>query len=67
MAKAMETAAEQPREQESVYSREELIAAAFSFGVKPEVMAGALRLAGKDSLTRAEAEKAIKAFLERKV
>ena len=51
----------------TVYSRSELIEAASSFGVKPEVIAGALRLAGKDSMTRAEAEKAIKRFLERKV
>ena len=49
------------------YSRNELIAAASSFGVKPEVMAGALKLAGKESMTKTEAEKAIKAFLERKV
>lgn len=54
-------------QQEPVYSREELIAAASSFGVKPEVVAGALRLAGKDSMTKTEAEKAIKSFLERKV
>ena len=50
-----------------VYSRSELIAAASSFGVKPEVMAGALKLAGKDTMTKAEAEKAVKDFLERKV
>lgn len=62
-----ETFVEQAQEQEPVYSCDELIAAASSFGVKPEVVAGALRLAGKDSLTRAEAEKAIKIFLERKV
>lgn len=68
MAKeAKETVVEQVQVQEPVYSRDELIAAASSFGVKPEVVAGALRLAGKDSMTRAEAEKAIKAFLERKV
>jgi len=52
---------------EARYSRSELIAAASSFGVKPEVMAGALKLAGKESMTKTEAEKAIKAFLERKV
>jgi len=52
---------------ESVYSRSELIEAALSFGVKPEVVAGALKLAGKESMTKTEAEKAIKAFLERKV
>lgn len=53
--------------EEPVYSRSELIAAASSFGVKPEVMAGALKLAGKGTMTKAEAEKAVKDFLERKV
>lgn len=52
---------------EAYYNRSELIAAASSFGVKPEVMAGALKLAGKDVMTKAEAEKAVKNFLERKV
>ena len=52
---------------EARYSHSELIAAASSFGVKPEVMVGALKLAGKESMTKTEAEKAIKAFLERKV
>jgi hypothetical protein len=49
------------------YSRSELIEAASSFGVKPEVMAGALKLTGKDTMTKAEAEKAIKDFLKRRV
>ena len=53
--------------EEPVYSRSELIEAASSFGVKPEVMTGALKLAGKESMTRPEAEKAIKRYLERKV
>ena len=53
--------------EEPVYNRSELIAAASSFGVKSEVMAGALKLAGKDTMTKTEAENAIKAFLERKV
>ena len=52
---------------EARYSRSELITAASSFGVKPEVVAGALKLAGKDSMTKADVEKAIKKFLERKV
>ena len=52
---------------EACYNRSELIAAASSFGVKPEVVAGALKLAGKENMTKTEAEKAIKAFLERKV
>jgi len=64
---AKEKAVSVEQGQEPVYSREELIAAASSFGVKPEVVAGALRLTGKDSLTKTEAEKAIKTFLERKV
>jgi hypothetical protein len=53
--------------EEPVYSRSELIEAASSFGVKPEVVAGALKLAGKESMTKTEAEKAIKDFLKRKV
>ena len=56
--------AQQPEPQ---YRCGELIEAASSFGVKPEVMAGALKLAGKDSMTRPEAEKAIKRFLQRRV
>jgi len=52
---------------ESKYSKEELLASASAFGVMPEVMAGALKLAGKDIMTKAEAEKAVKDFLERKV
>ena len=50
-----------------VYSRSELIAAASSFGVKPEVMAGALKLAGKDTMSKSEAAKAIKLHLVRTV
>ena len=53
--------------EEPVYSRSELITAASSFGVKPEVVAGALKLSGKDTMTKTEAEKAIKDFLKRKV
>lgn len=52
----------------SVYSREELMAAAQSvFGVRPEIVAGAFRLKGKDAMTRAEAEAAIREFLRREV
>jgi hypothetical protein len=53
--------------EEPVYSRSELIEAASSFGVKPEVIAGALKMVAKDCMTKAEAKEAIKAFLERKV
>jgi len=52
---------------EARYSRSELIEAALSFGVKPEIVAGAAKLVGKDKMTKAEAEKAIKLYLERKV
>ncbi len=51
----------------SVYSRNDLINAAFSFGVTPEVMAGALKLVGKDELTKEEAKEAVKKFLKRRV
>lgn len=67
MSKKKTIADEVIKVQEPVYSRNELIEAAYSFGVKPEVVAGALRLAGKDSMTRTEAKKAIKSFLERRV
>ena len=65
--KVMVPKPELSRRPEPRYSRGELIEAASSFGVKPEVMVGALKLAGKESMTKTEAEKAIKAFLERKV
>lgn len=50
-----------------VYTREELMENAAALGVKPEIVAGALRLVGKNTLTKAEAEQAIKAFLQREV
>jgi len=52
---------------EARYSRNELLAVASSFGVKPEVVAGALKLVAKDYMTKAEAKEGIKKFLERKV
>lgn len=55
------------KEPEAIYGRDELVAAAASFGVKAEVVAGALRLAGRSAMTRREAEAAIKSFLERQV
>jgi hypothetical protein len=50
---------------EPTFTREELIAAAESFGVMPEVMAGALF--GIECATKAEAEKKIKEFLQKGV
>lgn len=55
------------KQREPTYTREELIAGAAAFGVRPEIMAGALRLAGRDRLTRAEAEQAVKTYLMREV
>lgn len=52
---------------EPTYSRAEIMAAAFSFGVKPEVMAGALKLANKDELTKSEIKEAIEQFKKRRV
>jgi len=52
---------------EPKYSRTEILGAASSFGVRLEVLAGALRMAGKNAMTRAEVEEAIKQFKGRKV
>lgn len=55
------------KQPDNLYVRSELIGAASSFGVRPEVVAGALRLVGKDKLTKEEAKSAIRKYLERKV
>jgi hypothetical protein len=58
-----------PAEPETVYNREDLLAAARSgFGVFPEVMAGALRFASLEGgATRQQAQAAVTEFLKRKV
>jgi hypothetical protein len=56
-----------PVVEESKYTRADLMANASAFGVKPEIVAGACHLAGKDLYTKTEAEQAIKAFLGREV
>lgn len=56
------------KQAEEIYDRAELLAAArLGFGVQPEVMAGALRLANADRATKAQAEAAISTFLRREV
>lgn len=55
------------KQSEPTYTREELIAGAAGFGVRPEVMAGALRLADRDRMTRDEARKAVEMYLKREV
>lgn len=52
---------------ESKFNRAEVMKAADSFGVSTELMAGALRLAGKEELTRSEVEQAIHQFKTRRV
>lgn len=66
MADAKETKPQKTK-QTALYSKAELIAAARQFGVSQDIMAGALRLAGKETLTREEAEKAIQDYGKRKV
>lgn len=53
---------------EMVYTRNELMSDADSaFGVRPEVMAGAMAFVGKKEMTKTEAEAAVKLFIERVV
>lgn len=55
------------KEQEAVYSKDELMAAAVSFTTKPETIAAAIKLTGKNVLTRREMSAAVKEFLEKEV
>lgn len=59
-------AEKKPLKQEAVYTRAELMVGASRFGVKPEVVAGAIKLTGKESMTITEAESAVKRFLAQK-
>lgn len=52
---------------EATYCKQEIMAAVAGFGVSPDVMAGALRRVDKDTLTRAEVERAIQDFKKRQV
>lgn len=63
---AAEKAGEQ-QAQESVYSKEDLMRAAHVFGTTPEIVAGMMKWAGKDRMTRAEAQAAVIEFLKREV
>lgn len=56
------------QQDQTVYGRAELMdGAVAAFGVQPEIVAGALALAGRDAMTRDEAAAAIAAFLKRRV
>ncbi|GAC41259.1 hypothetical protein [Paenibacillus popilliae] len=66
MAGAKETKSQKAKP-EAAYSKREIMAAAAGFNVSPDVLAGALRRVEKDTLTRAEAEKAIQDFKKRQV
>ncbi len=69
------TAAEAPaRVEESMYTREELVADARGFGSSPEAMAGAMALFDAEyanrrrtRLTRADAQQALDAFAARPI
>lgn len=52
---------------ETLYSRREILDAASSFGVKQELLAGALSLSNKEDLSKSEVNNLIKNFKERKV
>lgn len=57
-----------PEAVEEVYTLAELAAAAESaFGTQPEVVVAAMKGAGKDSATKAEAEGLVKNFLNKEV
>lgn len=51
----------------STYSRAEILSGAAYFGVKPEVMAGALALTDKERLTKAEVNALIEEFKRKEV
>lgn len=52
---------------ETKYTHDEILASASSLGERVEIIAGALRLSGKDELTRKELDDAIRKFKTRKV
>lgn len=52
---------------ETVYSRDELLAAATTFETTPAGMGGALHLAGLQEATEAQARSAVEAYNEREV
>lgn len=64
-----ETKAEpkKPTTEEPVFEKSEIIESASLFGTTPEIMAGALTLVNKDTITRQEAKNALKAFLVKPV
>lgn len=62
----MKAAAKQVADKAPVFDKEDLIAAASSFGSTPEIMTGAL-YAVTEPITREEAAEALDAFLTRPV
>lgn len=65
MSKKIQIDEQVEKKSEAVYNRAELMAGAHRFGVNPEVIAGALKLAGKTEMTLSEAEAAVQNFLRR--
>ena len=69
MTRKNETAAEKtaaPKKKEAVYTAEELVAGHKAFGTSPEIVAVALRVAGLDRATKAQAAKVVEEFRHRK-
>ena len=54
------------RKKEAVYTADELIAGHKAFGASPEIVAVALRVAGLDRATKAQAAKVVEEFRDRK-
>lgn len=67
MAETKEAKTTKKAKPEATYSKQEIMAAAAGFNVSPDVMAGALRRVEKDTLTRAEVDRAIQDFKKRQV
>lgn len=68
MAEKENTAAAKParRKKEAVYTAEELIAGHKAFGASPEIVTVALKVAGLDKATKAQAAKVVEEFRHRK-
>ena len=61
---APKTAAQ--RKKEAVYTASELVAGCNAFGASPEIVAVALKVAGLDKATKAQAAKVVEEFRHRK-
>lgn len=58
---------QKPTVVETLYTREEILAQASAFGVRPEVVAGALFSVKSEKMTRKQVEEAIEKFKKKEV